>query len=103
MDRYTSMNAVKQAIGGEFFSGKVDAIVSQNGCNYFYSHIYMKVSYNIGYMQIDVELIWEDDLQQPDYHEMGLHGKYSTKYQTFRYDKGNLMWEDGPNSITVML
>ena len=68
MSRDSSVMAVKRAIGGgESFHGRVDAIVENNGKPYTYSDIFASVTYNVGYMQMNVSLDWDDDRKQKSY------------------------------------
>ena len=71
MSRDSSVMAVKRAIGGgESFHGRVDAIVENNGKPYTYSDIFASVTYNVGYMQMNVSLDWDDDRRQKSYEKL---------------------------------
>ena len=101
MDRDASLMAIKTAIGGERYHGHVNATVENNGRIYLYRDIYASVSYNIGYMQMDLSLDWDDDSNQINYKKLGLHVGYNSNFQEFSVDGNNLLWEDGKNRITV--
>ena len=101
MDKLESLKAVKKAIGGEFFSGSVNVLVQNSNHRYLYSNIYVGVSYNISYMQMDVNVIWGDDSKQPAYSKLGLHGKYNSNFYEFSCSDGTLTWKDGNNTISV--
>lgn len=101
MGRSESLSAVKEAIGGDLFSDNVDVFVQHSDQQYLYSGIYVRVSYNIPYMQMDVDIVWEDDTSQCDYSSLGLHGKYNSNYQDFSCSNGTLTWKDGKNTISV--
>lgn len=49
----SALVAVKDAIGGESFFGRVDVIVVNGSTVYSYKNIYVTASYSIGYMQMD--------------------------------------------------
>lgn len=65
-------------------------------------YIFVSVTYNIAYMQMDIDVVWEDDSSQTDYHTLGLHGRYNSSFQDFRYEDGYLRWKDGAASISIM-
>lgn len=102
MSRDSSVMAVKRAIGGgESFHGRVDAIVENDGEPYTYSDIFASVTYNVGYMQMDVSLDWDDDRRQKSYKKLGLHLGYNTNFQEFSLSGDYLCWKDGENRIMV--
>lgn len=102
MSKHTSIMAIKRAIGGgEFFHGRVDVIVENNGKIYTYSNIFASVTYNIGYMQMNVSLDWDNDSRQRRYSELGLHAGYNSNFQEFSFNDDYLCWKDGANSIMV--
>lgn len=74
MGRDSAFMAVKDAIGGgESFFGDVKVIVENAGSIYVYDDIFVSVTYNIGYMQMDVDVMWDDDKSQVHYGILGLH------------------------------
>lgn len=94
--------AIKRAIGGgETYHGNVDAIVERKGKVYSYNDIYASVSYNVGYMQMDLFLDWDDDAKQTNYKTLSLHGGYNSNFQEFSLNGEYLCWNDGENSIMV--
>lgn len=101
MSKDSSLIAIKTAVGGERYYGRVNAVVENNGKVYLYSDILATVSYNIGYMQMDVSLNWDDDSNQISYHKLGLHAGYNSNFQEFSYDGYDLLWRDGKNNIIV--
>lgn len=56
-------------------------------------------SYNHGYMQYSVSILWSFD----DYvmRKLGLHGTYNTNYQSFSYSDGLLVVEDDDLKICI--
>ena len=102
MKKYDSMNAIKKAIGDDgLFAGKINAIVEHGNDTYQYSNIYLKILYNVSYMQMDVDIVWEDDTTQVDYKTLGLHGSYNTNFQEFSFSNGFLQWFDGDKKIMI--
>ena len=102
MNKDQSTYNLKQAIGGgETFFGKANAIVINDGSEYEYNNITVRVSYNAGYMQLDLSVIWEDDSVQVPYKQLGLHGIYNTSYQDFTFSNGCLQWTDDDNEISL--
>ena len=100
MSRDSSMRAIKNAIGGrESFGGKATVTVLNSNEEYMYRDIYIRVTYNYGYMQFDLDVLWEDDNTQIYYKELGLHGTYNTNYQSFSYSNNLLKWTDNENTI----
>ncbi len=102
MDRFESLRAVKKAIGGEFYADRVDVLVQNSNQQYLYSDVYVRVSYNIAYMQMDVDIVWENDTNQCDYFTLGLHGKYNSNFQEFSCSNDTLTWKDGKNTIYIL-
>ena len=97
-----SIMAVKHAIGGgETFFNEVDIIVSHNGKEIIYKDVYVRVSYNVGYMQMDIDIMWDDDRSQPSYRSLGLHAGYNTNFQKFSFSAGYLRWQDSDNQISI--
>ena len=85
MDKFSSILAIKDAIAGETYSGSLDVYVAHNKMVYIYKNIYVKVYYDTAYAQMCVEIVWEDDISQPAYKTIGLHGIYNTNFQQFTY------------------
>ena len=69
---------------------------------FLYKDVFVSATYNIAYMQMDIDVVWEDDSSQPDYHTLGLHGRYNSSFQDFRYEDGYLRWKDGAASISIL-
>ena len=68
MSRDRSFAAVKKAIGGgSSFSGKRNVLVSMGERTFLYKDVFVSATYNIAYMQMDIDVVWEDDSSQPDY------------------------------------
>lgn len=101
MDRLESLKAVTEAIGSDCFSGRVDVLVQNLNQQYLYSNIFVSVSYNFSFRQMDVDIVWEDDTNQSDYSTLGLHGRYNSNFQEFSCSNGVLTWEDGKNTISI--
>lgn len=68
---------------------------------YIYKNIYVKVYYDTAYAQMCVKIVWEDDISQPAYKTIGLHGIYNTNFQQFTYLNGILKWDDNNNIIAI--
>lgn len=103
MSRDRSFAAVKKAIGGgSSFSGKRNVLVSVGERTFLYKDVFVSATYNIAYMQMDIDVVWEDDSSQPDYRTLGLHGRYNSHFQEFQYDDGYLRWNDGTASISIL-
>lgn len=104
MSKDSSFRAVKDAVEGESFYDTVDVGVSTpNGQVIIYRDVHLAVSYNYGYMQMDVDVMWEEDKLQKPYQSLGLHGKYNTNFQEFTFNGGYLSWQDGENTISIRL
>lgn len=101
MDKFSSILAVKDAIGGETYYDLRDVSVTHNSTEYIYKNIYVKIYYDTSYAQMCVEVIWEDDASQPEYKTIGLHGIYNTNFQEFTYSNGILKWNDNNNIIAI--
>ena len=101
MDREKSFKAVKDAVGTDHFFGNLDVEVRNSEGTFYYRGVNVQVSYNIGYMQMDVIICWEDDTSMPDYHSLGLHGKYNSNFQDFKNRGRCLSWDDNGNNISV--
>ena len=103
MSKYQSMQNLKKAIGGgESFYGHATVIVKHDEVKYVYNDICIRVSYNAGYMQLDLSVIWEDDSNQVPYKQLGLHGSYNTTFQSFEFSNDTLRWIDGNNEILII-
>lgn len=103
MSRDRSFAAVKKAIGGgSSFSGKRNVLVSMGERTFLYKDVFVSATYNIAYMQMDIDVVWEDDSSQPDYRTLGLHVRYNSHFQEFQYDDGYLRWNDGTASISIL-
>ena len=67
MSRDRSFAAVKKAIrGGSSFSGKRNVLVSMGERTFLYKDVFVSATYNIAYMQMDIDVVWEDDWSQPE-------------------------------------
>ena len=98
---YDSIGAVKDAIEDGEFHGNVDVAVSCDKHTYIYKNIYVSIYYHVGYMQMNVDISWDDDVTQPRYSVLGLHAGYNTNFQEFSYDAGYLMWYDNKKRISI--
>lgn len=97
-----SFMAVKEAIGGgQNLFKKLDVLVETDAEVYIYRGVDVRVGYNIGYMQMEVDIDWDEDRTQPHYKTLGLHGRYNSNYQEFSCENSTLQWEDGPNKISI--
>lgn len=102
MSKDSSFNAVKDFIGErERYYGKVDATVITTEGVYIYNDIEIQIHYDIPYMQMKLDILWEEDTSQPFYKSLGLHGTYNTNYQNFIFFNNSLQWEDGDNKIII--
>ena len=97
-----SFIAVKKAINdAEHYYGNKDVVVRINDKVLTYHNVSVSIYYNIGYMQMDVNIIWEDDKEQIPYKTLDLHGIYNTNFQNFTLQNNCLIWKDGNNIITI--
>lgn len=104
MNKDASFKAVKEIIGNrDPFLGKAKVFVENKHNKYVYNNISVHIAYNIGYMQMDVDVFWEEGDEQIPYKELNLHGKYNTTYQNFKYENGILCWIDGDNKISLVI
>lgn len=101
MSKEKSFRAVKDAVGTDHFYGNLDVKVSNSRGTFYYRNVNVQVSYNIGYMQMDVKIFWEDDTSMPFYRDLDLHGEYNSNFQDFRNCGKCLSWDDGGNKISV--
>jgi hypothetical protein len=92
---------VKSAVGGEQFHDHIDVYVQTRQRMYVYKNVYVLVKYNIPYMQMDIEILWDDDTSQPYYKQLGLHMGYNTTFQRFSNENRCLKWRDGDNLIQI--
>ena len=101
---FRNVRLFAEAAGGtpDNFRETVDVLV-QADKNYLYRGIEMHIYYNYGYMDYQVELMWENDTRQIDYRELGLHGCYSTNFQAFSFSGNTLSFQDGDNAIDVFM
>lgn len=83
------------------FVGGVDVVVVNGSAIYCYKNVYVSVSYNVLYMQVDLSIIWDDDKSQPKYNSLGLHMGYNSHFQDFQCSGKQLTWADGPNDISI--
>lgn len=81
------------------FYGKCDVAVD----NMLYRNIDVSVSYQVAYMDFKVDIFWEQDTSQPDYKGVGLHGYYSSNFQSFSFDEATntLCFNDDIHRISV--
>lgn len=79
-----------------------NVLVSMGERTFLYKDVFVSATYNIAYMQMDIDVVWEDDSSQPDYRTLGLHGRYNSHFQEFQYDDGYLRWNDGTASISIL-
>lgn len=97
-----SFNAVLKAIhSGDYFFGRVNIQVSNDKETYIYRDVEVTVSYHIGYMQMQVTIMWEDDTDSPKYETLGLHKGYNSNFQNFKYLGDCLVWEDNGYTISI--
>lgn len=97
-----SFRAVKKAISDtEHYFDNKDVFVSVDNKVFCYHDVYVAIYYNIGYMQMDVQIIWEDDKEQISYKKLNLHGTYNTNFQDFSFEDNCLIWKDGNNTISI--
>lgn len=101
MANLNSISAVKNAINGGNFFGNRDVTVEHNGSIYIYKGIYVSVTYNYGYMQMEISIAWDEDTSQPYYKDLDLHMGYNTNFQNFQNSGSTLIWHDGNNRILI--
>lgn len=102
-EQLNSMDAVKKFSNNEVAEFMVDAEVYEDGeKKYNYANIGFQQSYNVGYMQHVVNLIWEyDTTQKEEYHKRNLRGSYNTNFQIMSFRNGMLIIED--DNITIYI
>lgn len=68
-----------------------------------YRNISVTISYQVLYMDFKVDILWEQDDSQPDYKDIGLHGYYSSNFQSFSFNKAanSLSFNDGSYRIVI--
>ena len=96
-----SMNTVKQAIDNKDFCGHRDVVVVVGDKKYTYKNVFVSVSYNTGYRQMDVFINWDDDSKSPPYNSINLHAQYNTNFQSFSCYGKTLVWYDGESEISI--
>ena len=81
------------------FYGKCNVVVD----DMLYRNIDVSVSYQVGYMDFRVVILWEQDTSQSDYKKIGLHGYYSSNFQSFSFDEATntLSFNDDTHRISV--
>lgn len=80
---------------------KVNVLVQGNK-QFSYHNIGMSISQRPKYRDYGVDLMWEDDVDQPDYTALGLRGKYSSNFVLFAFTNGTLSFADGNNQISIL-
>lgn len=101
MGKFESFVSIKEAIDGETYYDTINVSVTHDNVTYVYKNIHVKIFYDPSYAQMKVEVFWEDDLSQPDYSSINLHGTYNTNFQEFVFSKGILKWMDNENTIEI--
>lgn len=84
------------------FYMKLDVIVFANGSEYLYKNVTVNISHEFKYGHYKVSIIWEDDLSQVPYKQLGLHGYYSTNFQEFSF-LTSLDFYDDDKSISILV
>lgn len=97
------IQAVHAVLRGDFFHGRANVRVTEDGEPlYRYWDIGAEVHYRAGYRQIEVQLTWEDDIDQAEnYSARGLHGVYNTNFNKMRAVGGALVIRDGNYTVEV--
>lgn len=100
---FASVRSYAEASGSspDNFYKKTNVLVQVNGNDYLYSNIDVQITYNYGYMDYQLSLVWEDDKGQISYTSLGLHGTYSSNFQMFSFTGDALSFFDGQNSVKV--
>ena len=101
MDKNKSLMAVKDAVENGEFHDNIDVAVSNYEQIYIYKNVYVNVYYNAPYMQMNIDIDWDDDDTKPAYKSIGLHAGYNTNFQDFSCKDGCLSWDDGDNRISI--
>lgn len=101
---FRNVRLFAEAAGGtpDDFRETVDVLV-QTSTSHLYRDIEIHISYRYGYRDYQIELMWENDMCQIDYHKLGLHGYYSTNFQAFSFSDNTLSFQDGDNVIVVFM
>ena len=82
---------------------KIFDVIVISDTPYLYRNITMTIHYDYGYMDYQVELFWEEDADQVDYRHLGLHGQYSTNFQSFTFSNRTLSFHDGHNTVSISI
>lgn len=92
-----------ESLGGtpDSFHAKLDVVVT-GAEDYLFKSVDFCTFYVASYIQYEVDIGWEDDKSKPDYHDLGLFGRYNTNFQSFSFVNGKLVFCDGDNRINVM-
>jgi len=92
-----------EKLGGcaDSFQGVFDVMV-ETDTPYLYRDVIVHTSYNYGYMDYQIDIIWEDDKNQVSYKDINLHGTYSSNFQLFLHTNKNLSFLDGNCKITIL-
>lgn len=83
------------------FRGTFNVQVVSHSEEYLYHNVEIYTSYDYANMAYKVSIIWEDDLTQKDYKDLGLHSYYSTNFQLFLLKGNTLVFDDGEKEITI--
>lgn len=88
------MNVVKGFIGSkDRCFGKINASAINANDIYNYNNIGIQIQYNVPYMQMSLDIIWEGDASQPPYKSLGLHGGYHSSFQNFIFSTILFSWK----------
>lgn len=93
---YQCRNAILKQ---DAFYGKCDVAVD----NLLYRNIDVDVSYQVPFEDFRVTILWEQDTSKKNYKDIGLHGYYSSNFQSFYFDvtANSLSFNDGIHRIVV--
>lgn len=84
------------------FCQTMNVVVHANDTEYLYRNVTVIISYNVGYSDYQVSIMWEEDENQTSYEVLELHGYYSTNFQMFSFS-GALSFSDGHNHVDILI
>ena len=101
-----SIDAVRDFIKDETFPNgsfqkSLNVTVTTPNGTLLYENICIHIYYEHRYSQYLISVLWEEGSSAPDYEIMGLHGKYNTNFNFFKFTNGCLIFDDGDNNITI--
>lgn len=102
MSKDVALRAVLEFVGkSDRYDEQVNALVINDDGKYLFKNISFSISDGVGTYGKTLSVLWEEDISQPSYDKLKLHGTYSTLYDNIEIENGALTWNDGDNHITI--